>query len=314
MAAEASVREQRRPGLRRNALGMIGIGVIGMAMMSPAIGFYGNWGYVHTSAGGASAFLFLIGGLIIAPTAVSYALVSRKLSSAGSAYTWAGHAISRHVGNWLGFIMIPFYCLVVCGPAILFGLFFNAFLHDVGLDVPLTQYWTFALGVVVMLLVTGGIAFSGITPSARVSLVMVVFETLVVLALGITIFVEKIHHLSGMPFDPSVQGFTQNAFWLAMPIAVFSYIGFDVISLTAEEAKVAKRSVPTATLAGVAFLGLFAVAMADSFSFSGSEKQIGGWVSSAITPVIPPASYAPGSRASTKAPTRPSSPTAPANR
>jgi putrescine importer len=106
-AAEPQARTTARaPGLRPNAIGLIGFATLGAVMMSPALGIYGSWGPMASTVGFPVALVFL-GALVVSlPTAISYALVNRELPSAGSAFTWTWKTTSAGVGTWVGLMMI----------------------------------------------------------------------------------------------------------------------------------------------------------------------------------------------------------------
>ncbi len=71
--------------LRANAIGIVAAATLGIVFMSPALAFYGNWGPVAATVGSPTPLVFLLAAFVIAPTALSYAFVSNRLPSAGSA-------------------------------------------------------------------------------------------------------------------------------------------------------------------------------------------------------------------------------------
>lgn len=273
--------------LKHNAIGLLQAAMLGIVFISPALGFYGNWGPVAATSGGVAPLVFLIGAAVIAPTALSYAFVARRLPSAGSAFAWAGHSINRHVGSWLGWMMLPYYILVIVAPAALFGLFFNALLSQIGLDVSLTQWWTYAIAVVFVYAVAAYLAYQGIESSVKAAVLIVSLEVLVILVLAITILADPDVPISGKPFDPSFGDLSWNTLWFALPLAVFSFLGMDAISLVSEETKLARRAIPRATLLSVGLLTLFVIFSAWAFSFAVPVSDISDLVASGITPVTP---------------------------
>lgn len=76
--------------LRGGAVGLVGLVTLGAVMMSPATGLYGNWGPMAALVGQPTPLVFAAALLISLPTAISYAMVSRAMPSAGSAFTWPG--------------------------------------------------------------------------------------------------------------------------------------------------------------------------------------------------------------------------------
>jgi amino acid transporter len=85
------------PTLRRSALGLLAVAGIGAVIMSPSLGLCFVWGGVTTQAGIVAPLIFLIALLISIPTAISYAMVSKELPSAGQAYTWLWRSMRPEV-------------------------------------------------------------------------------------------------------------------------------------------------------------------------------------------------------------------------
>src|SRR5712692_10362633 len=120
--------DQGKNVLRAGAIGAVGAAALGAVMMAPALGIYANLGLVSAGAGQAAPAVFLAALLCTLPTAVSYALISRELPSAGSAYTWLSEAVNPLVGTWIGLLLAATYFLSVILQPILFGLFSNELL------------------------------------------------------------------------------------------------------------------------------------------------------------------------------------------
>jgi amino acid transporter len=279
--------EQPEVKLKANAISVVAAATLGIVFMSPAFAFYGNWGPVASAVGKPTALLFVIAAIIIAPTALSYALVSNRLPSAGSAYTFIGRGLNKHLGNWSGFAVVTFYMLILFTPSTLFGLFFNAFLNDVGDHVSLTNYSTYAVGVVLCFAVAATLAFPGIRQSSRAATIIVSFEILVVLALATTVLAKHGSQISLQPFNPRSGTLTSSTFWLVLPIAFYSYVGFDVVSTAAEETHLARRAIPRATIAAVVIFMLFLVYSVYAMTFAVPQSQVANLVNSGITPIIP---------------------------
>jgi APA family basic amino acid/polyamine antiporter len=287
MTAE-DVKTSRKPvTLRAGAIGIVAAATLGIVFMGPAPSFYGSFGPITVNSGGATAFLYLLGGVIVLPTAISYAVCSSRLPAAGSGYTWLGRLLNKNVGVWLGFMCLPYYILVISGPSIVFGLFFNIFLHDIGLNVGLTNFGTFTLGVLICFALATWLAAIGITASTRTLTIVVTFECLVILALALTILVGPAVHLSAAPLNPANGHINYSGFWIVLPIAFAAYTGFDVISTASEETRLPRRSVPVATIVSVIIYGLFMAFVAYCFIFAAPFRQLVAYTNSGITPVGP---------------------------
>jgi amino acid transporter len=285
MADPPTTTETRK--LRANAIGIVAAATLGIVFMSPALAFYGNWGPVAATVGSPTPLVFLIAALVIAPTTLSYAFVANRLPSAGSSYTFIGRGLNRHLGDWTGFAVVSFYILILFTPSTLFGLFFNAFLNDIGIHVSPTNYGTYALGVILCFAVAATLAFPGIQSSSRAATIIVSFEVLVILALATFVLAKHTGQLSFKPFNPGSGGLSSNSFWLVMPIAFYSYVGFDVVSTAAEETHLARRAIPRATIAAVVIFCVFLVYSVYAMGYAVPSAKVAGLVSSGITPIIP---------------------------
>lgn len=181
---------------------MLGAIALGVAMMGPALGIYANLGPVAAGAGIASPAVFLVALLLILPSAASYALTSREIPSAGSAYTWLSESINPFVGAWMGLLLVATYFIAVILQPILFGLFFNELL---ALFFPsLVGYGTWMIGVLLSTAVVALLAYPGIEISAKGSMVVTVLGLIVVIGLAGTILASALRSgtLRFTPFNP----------------------------------------------------------------------------------------------------------------
>lgn len=114
-------------GLKSGALGIMGLSILGAAMMCPAIGIYLNWGPMASLVGLATPLVFLAALIIALPTAISYSQLSSHMTSSGAVYAWSWRVISPKVGVWTGVIMAFFYVVATILQPILFGMFLTTF-------------------------------------------------------------------------------------------------------------------------------------------------------------------------------------------
>jgi len=272
-------------GLKAGAIGWVGAAVLGAVFLSPALGLYGNIGPIIGTAGNISPLIWLIAGGLAMLNATNYAMVSRRMPSAGSAFTWSWNLLNPRIGTWVGWMMLGYYITISITLPLLFGLFFNAFLGEFAVT---TGYWTWALGVVIC---SAGIAFPvyrGIAISSRTALVFLVIETSVVVALSITLLVVRGSQgqLSLAPFNPgNVTGGSTTAFFLALVFGVFAYTGFETISVVAEETRAPKEKTPQATILAVLLVGVFWVFATYALSFALPVAKVVAATATDVTPV-----------------------------
>jgi amino acid transporter len=225
--------------------------VYGLIFMVP-IAPFGIFGSVYQGSGGMVALAYLVGMVAMMFTASSYTQMSRAFPMAGSVYTYAGRGISPPVGFLAGWVIILDYVLV---PALLYlvaGVAMNSLL-------PAIPVW---LWLVAFVLLNTAVNYLGIEMTARVNKVMLVGELLVLLVflvVGVVALGQgKGHGFSWEPLYNSAT-FSWPVVFGAVSIAVLSFLGFDGISMLAEENRDSARSIGRAMfaallLAGVLFL------------------------------------------------------------
>ena len=289
MATEAPARPDspRTTRLAANTIGLIGLATLGAVMMSPALGIYGNWGPMASEVGLATPLVFLAALGISLPTAVSYALITREMPSAGSAFTWVWESVSPSIGVLIGLMMTVYYTVAVTLQPIFFGLFFNDLLNYAGYHN--TSNWTWAIGVAIATVFAVVLTYRGIVVATRWSLLFMGIEILVVTALAATIVVNRIihHHFTLAPFNPGEIHGGFSPFWTAIILGILSFTGYDVISTVAEEAKAPRRLLPMATLLSCVFVGIFWALGAWAFSISVPVSEVQKLTASGLTAATP---------------------------
>jgi amino acid transporter len=265
---------------------LLGVGTLGAVMLSPALGIYGTFAAMETTAGAVTPLLFLLALFIALPSAVSYAMVAKEMPAAGSAYTWLWRSTKPGVGLWVGWIMATYYVVVIFLQPIIFGLFFNELLKWFGID---GGTLTYALGVVAATAIVMPAVYKDVNVSAKTALCFMAFEMVTVLALSLTILwvVGGDGKLSAAPFDPSTAKGGVTAITSAVLFGILSFTGFDVASTVAEEAKTPKKLIPLATIVAVLVVGVFWIFTSWAFSLSVPVSEVESLASQGVTPITP---------------------------
>ncbi|SFQ32105.1 APC family permease [Amycolatopsis rubida] len=272
--------------LRSNAVGLLGLTVLGAVMMSPAMGIYGTWGPMTGLVGRIVPLVFLAALAISLPNALSYVIVNREMPSAGSAFAWVTRTAGPATGLAAGLVMVVYYVIQVVLQPVLFGLFFNDLLAALGVA---TGTGTLLLGAAAVTAVVCVTTYRGIESSTRTAVVFLAVETGVLLALCATVIATRAadHELSIAPFVPSQGSGTLSAFWQAVLLGVLSYTGFDVISTVAEESKAPRKLLPRATFLAVVLVGLVWAGASWAFSLSEPPETVARYTESGLTAVTP---------------------------
>ncbi|MGY2060976.1 APC family permease, partial [Nocardia gipuzkoensis] len=217
--------------------------VYGLIFMVP-IAPFGIFGSVFQGSGGMVALSYIVGMIAMMFTANSYAQMSRAFPMAGSVYTYAGRGIAAPVGFLAGWVIILDYVLV---PGLLY-LIAGVAMHSLAPAVPV---WAWLVGFVAL---NTAVNYLGIETTARVNKFMLLGE-LAVLAIYLVVGIIALAHGKGHGFDltPLYDGavFSWGLVFGAVSIAVLSFLGFDGISMLAEENKDSVRSIGRSMVAAL---------------------------------------------------------------
>jgi amino acid transporter len=225
--------------------------VYGLLFIGP-LARVGVFGVLDARTGGAVALVYVLATIAMAFTAWSYAQMSAAVPHAGSVFAYVTEGVGRRAGFLAGWLAMLDYLLI---PSVAY-LFSGIALHAL---MPAVPAWGFT---VLAFAITTALNLAGVGVAARVGLIVLVAELVVLLAfVVIALFVLATHG----PARPWAAPFTGtagvDAFTIAgaMSIAILSYLGFDAIASFAEESAGDSRQVGWAILfclgaAGVLFV------------------------------------------------------------
>jgi amino acid transporter len=249
MAAIATTSQQ----LKRNQLGLLGVIMPGVAQVAPAFNLFFTTGIMVGLAGASAPLIFLISMVGMIATASSLAQFSGVYPSAGSFITYITRSIGTKVAVAIGVITILGYIIAFGGIYIFVGSYIvqNVFgsPHIWGI----TQITTIVYGALVVAPVVVGLKFG-----VRITVVLYVFEVLLLLTLSVTILARGgASGLSSTPFAwPS--GHSTDVL-LAFSLAVLAFGGFEAAAPLAEETRNPRRTVPIAVVGAVVISGIIYV-------------------------------------------------------
>ena len=248
MTEKVSLRTTAPVGLRR-ALSLRDLILFGVILIQPTAPLP-IFGIIGQEAKGHVALTILLAMVAMSFTAVSYGRMATAYPGSGSAYSYVGKEIHPLLGQLAGWVMILDY---VMNPVICI-IWSSLAVRNI---VPQIPYAASALFFTVLFT---GINLQAIQTSAR-------FNRGLAIGLGTVIaifFVAALRYISHQSVDTAslVKPFYDPATF-ALPsilsgasLAALTYIGFDGVSLLAEEAENPRRNILLATVATCLITGL----------------------------------------------------------
>jgi amino acid transporter len=235
-----------RQELRRE-LGFRDLLAYGLIFMVP-IAPFGIFGSVFKASGGMVALAYVVGMLAMVLTAYSYAQMVRAFPMAGSVYNYAGRGIAPSVGFLAGWTVLLDYVLL---PGLLY-LVASSAMHT---TVPAVPVWAWLVAFVVVNTIVN---YRGIRMTAVFTKVMLVGE-LIVLAIFLAVGIWALASGKGRGFslEPLYNSgtFTWAVIFGAVSVAALSFLGFDGISMLAEENRGGSRQIGRAMMGALALAG-----------------------------------------------------------
>jgi amino acid transporter len=250
--------------LRAGAIGLPGVLMQGVTTIAPAIAGLFTIPFIALNAG-ITAPLAYAGAFVIA-LMLGYVLaeLSKKMTSAGTYYTYVSRTLGGKAGFLVAWVYLLFYPVVVAQV----GSFMGDTLHgtlesEYGWNFP---WWVFMIFIIVVVALA---AWYGIELSVGLIIVLGIFEIVVCTALG----------LWGL-FDPGPGGTTlswlnpgnapsAHALFLGVVFAIFAISGWDAAAPLAEESEDPRRNVPRGVIGCIVILGVYLVLV--------SWGQLSGW-------------------------------------
>lgn len=247
-------------------------------------GSFSSLGFAVFHGGPGVVVLFIITGIACAFTALCYSEFASRIPVAGSAYTYAYASFGELFAWIIGWALIMEYSIGNIYVAYSWSDYFTSFLSKLNIHIPeylSTSYleakhafergssnteelaaWNHApivVGIKVILdlpaliinfLITI-LVYIGIKESRNFSNIMVVLKmavvALIILVGGYLVFANNLTFNWSPINDEGVKAFMPNGFsgvMMAVASVFFAYIGFDAVSVLAEESKNPQRDLP----------------------------------------------------------------------
>lgn len=242
--------------LNKNALGLWGLVIMGIAYMGLALTAYFNFGIMEGITGPVVPLAFAAVTVAMLPTAASYAVMNSRRPSTGATLTWLWEATTPPLGVWLGWVLVIAYIVGCILQPVMFGLFFNSFLNYFGVH---TSYTTATLAGLIPILVVGYMTKKDVRISARIVGLFITIEAGFVALLCLYILIKQgiNGNLSWQPLNPAAATAGWTGFLNALLFAVLAIAAFDIVAPMAEETRTPRSLVPRATIFVTVGAGLY---------------------------------------------------------
>lgn len=210
------------------------------------------FGEAQVLSRGHTVTTLLLGMLAMSLTAVSFGRMANVYPSSGSVYSYISRALNPHVGFILGWAMFLEYLFQPIQNA----LYAVLTIHRLAPKIPFVFLAAFIVGFMTLLAIQG-IKFNARTNELLLGFMLLVTATFLVMAFRYITTRQGVGGLfSWQPiYNPAT--FDVRALSAGTSFAALVFIGFDGVSILAEEVKDPKRNVLLAAVLVCVFTGLF---------------------------------------------------------
>jgi APA family basic amino acid/polyamine antiporter len=257
------------PALRR-MLGPLQLIAVGIGAIIGA-GIFVVTGHAAASYAGPGVVIsFGFAGLSCLLAALCYAEYASMIPVAGSAYTYTYATLGRLPGWMIGWNLVLEYLVSAAAVATGWSGYLTDLLGRLGVPISarlaatpfalhgLTGFTAtgafFNLPAAVLVLVMTSLLVVGIQASVRINSVMVVIKlAIVMLVIGVGFaYIAPVNHTPFIPTNAGQFGhFGWSGVFRATGVIFFAYLGFDAVSVLAQEARNPQRDVPIGILTAV---------------------------------------------------------------
>ncbi|NMO49918.1 APC family permease [Actinoplanes sp. TBRC 11911] len=235
------------PRLAHGVLSTLDVIAVSVTLIAPGMTMLLNLPGIAAVAGGSTPLAFLIGGAACLALAFVVVGFTRRMATAGYAYTYVSRTLGKSAGfvaGWLyGFCMLCAIPMAMAAAAFLL----TDLLH-------LSTHWWFPLFVAGMALLVA-LSVARIRIATRLLLVVGTAVVIIILIVNIAVTAKGGAHgntLQPFTFAHTNRGGFSGVFY-GIILAVSSFLGFETAADFGEETSMPRRSVPTAVIVSVLF-------------------------------------------------------------
>ncbi len=231
---------------------------IAVAAISPTTSVFLVYGAGLAAAGTGVVWAFIIGGIIAAGMALSYAEVGSAFLSAGGAYTIVRRALGPIAGGVTALLFLVLGIVVTASILVAAATYLNSLVPALPVN------WT----AFFMMAIITALSITKISPTSWVTTAMLILELTVIILFSVVAISHPAAHGAPIlhPVIPSSHGVLSKvgigALLVAVVPALFAYNGYDWPLYFSEESTSARRSLPRAVIIAAAIsigIELFAV-------------------------------------------------------
>ncbi len=213
-------------------------------------------GFVWSESNGLIVLAYVLGAVCMYFTAQSYATMTETLPTAGSVYGFARHSLGVFPGFIAGWMILLDYLLIPAFVYVLIAVALESLLPGIDRGI-----W-----IVLMVAVTTGVNWFGITVTSRANFIAVALQVIIMvgfLTLGvIALYAGKGNGALTLKPVFDAAAFDPGKIFSATSICIMSFLGFDAVSTLAEEVEGGdRRVVGRAIIAVLVLSAVFFVAV-----------------------------------------------------
>lgn len=237
--------------LRKNSLGLVAVTFMVVSAAAPLTGVAGAMPLAFLLGNGSGVPLtFALLTLVMLAFAVGYVAMSRHVTNAGAFYAYAARGLGGGAGGAVSIVALIAYNAMQFGLIGLFGGISAGVFGSLGINLP----W-YVWGLIAILLV-GILGYRQVDLSAKVLVVLVALEYLIVLIVDAAILIK------GGPVGTTAPLFdfaalNSGSLTAAVLFCLGSFIGIEATTIYGEEAKDPESTIPKATYLAVLLIGIF---------------------------------------------------------
>ncbi|MEA2637902.1 MAG: hypothetical protein QOE18_959 [Chloroflexota bacterium] len=267
--------------LKAGAIGLPGVLMQGVTAIAPAIAGMFTIPFIVSNAG-VTAPLAYLGAFIIA-LMLGYVLAqfTKHMTSTGTYYTFISNSLGERWGFLVAWTYLLFYPVVVAQVGSFMGDTLQGTLKS---EYSITFHWWYFM--VFLIALVGVTAWRGIELSTGLVVVLGIIETVIVLALAISGFIDPGSGGVNLHWLNPGNAPSGHALFLGVVFAIFAISGWDAAAPLGEESEDPKRNVPRGVLGSIIILGFFLVFVSWGQTAGWGTNKIGSFSGSSELPAF----------------------------